>query len=1226
MPLRAPPPGQSSARRAIENAFKDLERTIAPADSRDFSSTTIDDVRKAAIDIERQLAARQSLRNTRRLEPLFRGLEHYAKVIEVLANGTDYLPWIWAPIKLILKIAADYIEAFERIISAYSRIADSLRRFQVLERSFQGTPELYPTFVVFYANILTFHKAAYKFVSRPCWKLLFLTTWGRFQRQFDGILDDLKWNGDLIDKEANAHNIVEARNMRQQLDLWKERSLAQLAQSQREQAARQVQGLTTWLHLDDTDQLAMLDSLTEVGTSHPGTVDWVLKNRQLAAWLRPKAESRFIWLHGGPGMGKSVILAQLVSFLCSSNTSLVVHHFCSFTHGSSTQHDQIIKSLLLQLARSDSDLVNYIYEEYVGSKPATISLLEKLLELAVQALSSGCDSQGYGAVHILVDGLEECAVDKQGRLVRMLERLMSAGQSCKVLISSRDSPNSHVKKKRPSVISMAEEKPNLAEAIKRFAGIELDKMQQKLCELGISDGQKWEISSGISARADGMFLWARLVLNYLGANVFYDSEEFIAAAGTLPRELSEFYEKLVSRMVSGLDSFSVFRLKLIFGWIAFAKRPLRKAELQSALLFHQDNAIKATSISAPSYVIDLCKPLVDEHRDSTLGFIHVSVKEYLEGHVFDTSVQLNASQVLFENTAALLRCLREALQHFGDTSANMTRDVQVAHGVWGFLPYATEFWCIMLRDIAVVSEDAWDPTFINIAMTTSAMLQTLRSGPGDTDGPRPEPTDRALEPMNRFPSLWHDAVAGFQAQIAGRSRATSLDSVYLPQCPLRHIHDIFPHYEHTVQRLVVTYDHAELTRKELDDFRESFGHQAYICRFSSCSHSWTGLTNAQARLSHEATHAMIFPCPELGCQYPPFGSRAALKRHYLEIHDKSRPKPKLGRSASTNARGSTSSRSLSSRYGIPAWDDASTEHPRTWGPTPIAELHREAQQGWVTARQDAGRGAGLSRQSRDEGQTAAQRQARPRQHLGSLAPQQAQQLHMQRRRLEALEQQQATRKALIDQQRAAQAEFHAQKIRIHQNGRQVLREPAGEQLALYQEQVETQQMVEAAAQSEELARSTGSADAPQRKTSSIMTLLDEPQVPPTPTYPPPQRFLPIYEQPYFGQGGHGLAEGQTQNPAQLQSTPADPSIFRAPYDADIARIFQDTWSPLRESDTLDFPRDGDPRWSAVEPQPVHSADSEKNDNFGMDPFARASPDRKFPVTPAVEDQFGDWPI
>jgi hypothetical protein len=343
-----------------------------------------------------------------------------------------------------------------------------------------------------------------------------LTTWGRFRREFDGILDNLNRNGDLIDKETNAYNIVEARKMRQDLDSWKAQSLAQLAQSQHEQAARQVQGLTTWLRLDDSDQLALVDTLTEVGTNYPGTVDWALKKSQMAAWLRPKAESRFLWLHGGPGTGKSVVLAQLVRFLRSSNKSLVVHHFCSFTHSSSTQYDQIVKALLLQLARGDSDLVNYIYEEYVGSKPATISLLEKLLEVAIEALSSSSDTLGYGAIHILVDGLEECPGDKQKRLVRMLERLVSTGPSCKVLISSRDSPNSHVKK-RPCVISVADEKPHIADAISRFATIELDNMHEKLAQLRISEGRRSEIASGISARADGKGV---VIITQEGANSY----------------------------------------------------------------------------------------------------------------------------------------------------------------------------------------------------------------------------------------------------------------------------------------------------------------------------------------------------------------------------------------------------------------------------------------------------------------------------------------------------------------------------------------------------------------------------------------------------------------------------------------------------------------------------------------------------------------------------------
>jgi hypothetical protein len=93
-----------AAQRMIGEAFRDLERTIVEKDRAGLASTTLDDVVKAAHEIEDQLAARQLLRNMRRMVPLFMGLQYYSKSIEVVCNGTPYLPWIWAPIKLILKV------------------------------------------------------------------------------------------------------------------------------------------------------------------------------------------------------------------------------------------------------------------------------------------------------------------------------------------------------------------------------------------------------------------------------------------------------------------------------------------------------------------------------------------------------------------------------------------------------------------------------------------------------------------------------------------------------------------------------------------------------------------------------------------------------------------------------------------------------------------------------------------------------------------------------------------------------------------------------------------------------------------------------------------------------------------------------------------------------------------------------------------------------------------
>jgi hypothetical protein len=98
----------SLALRTIDDAFQDLSQSVSPADRADWESTTLDDVRHAIHRIENLLAARQSLRNMRRLMPLFEGLGYYSKSIEVLCNGTPYLPWLWAPIKVILKVSNPY--------------------------------------------------------------------------------------------------------------------------------------------------------------------------------------------------------------------------------------------------------------------------------------------------------------------------------------------------------------------------------------------------------------------------------------------------------------------------------------------------------------------------------------------------------------------------------------------------------------------------------------------------------------------------------------------------------------------------------------------------------------------------------------------------------------------------------------------------------------------------------------------------------------------------------------------------------------------------------------------------------------------------------------------------------------------------------------------------------------------------------------------------------------
>lgn len=122
---------------------------------------------------------------------------------------------------------------------------------------------------------------------------------------------------------------------------------------------------------------------------------------------------------------------------------------------------------------------------------------------------------------------------------------------------------------------------------------------------------------------------------------------------------------------------------------------------------------------------------------------------------------------------ASLRCICEAFNLFNASNPQTQRDVQISRGVWGFIPYATEFWCVTLRDIATLSEAEWDPRFTAVAMSVSTMLKASRP---DYMDELPEPRLQGLESIKRFPSLCYDITVGLQARAIGRSRPVDVEN------------------------------------------------------------------------------------------------------------------------------------------------------------------------------------------------------------------------------------------------------------------------------------------------------------------------------------------------------------------------------------------------------------------------------------------------------------------
>jgi predicted ATPase len=319
----------------------------------------------------------------------------------------------------------------------------------------------------------------------------------------------LNHHGNLIDLEANARDIAEAREMRRELRSWKEENNVLVQLEEEEQASKQYRAITAWLKIDESEQLKIFESIADEATDYPGTCSWITKNRKIRLWLQRRSDTPFIWLQGKAGSGKSVLTTQISKFIQASMMS-VICHICTDSHATSTKYEHIIRSILLQLLRlrRSGELVAYVYQEFViGKKMPTILALEQLLQSLLQALSD--EPRNAECLWIILDGLDECETGKQARLVSLLNQVASnehGGTVCKVLISSRPSPTLIKRLRKTEVVSLSDEWKELESAIKKYTSLRLQSLHDRLEQLDLESDDIEEIVNEVAKKADGVLL------------------------------------------------------------------------------------------------------------------------------------------------------------------------------------------------------------------------------------------------------------------------------------------------------------------------------------------------------------------------------------------------------------------------------------------------------------------------------------------------------------------------------------------------------------------------------------------------------------------------------------------------------------------------------------------------------------------------------------------------
>ncbi|KAH0523957.1 hypothetical protein TsFJ059_008888 [Trichoderma semiorbis] len=394
----------------------------------------------------------------------------------------------------------------------------------------------------------------------------------------------------------------------------------------------------TFLHRvrDWLDPPSFADRYEDVASQcMPGTTSWLLEDTIFRSWLQDgnKAREPSLWVRGNPGSGKSVLAASTIQELKGLGSSNPVCYFFFnstqdiIPNTSSTAYRALLSQILQYRINDDQmreTLEFAMYFQSPGQKTASKKEIDDLMEICLHSDDN---------IYLVLDGLDECEDSKE--LVEKLRRLTDQATTRLALFCR---PTLTWLSKKISSLQIISIDLSNKNDIQHYLRQSLKDMESEGLLSKSLDYQ--EVAKTLTRRADGMFLWARLMVTYLNSPALYPAQRTQAISEMdNPEGLEVMYGRILC-LIEGSNK-AMHRLAgQGFLWLSYGKRPLIPAELESGLVPFDANANEEEAWRLPEFedvIVRACGGLVElspksiEFLGNTfrpLRFIHASVKEY----------------------------------------------------------------------------------------------------------------------------------------------------------------------------------------------------------------------------------------------------------------------------------------------------------------------------------------------------------------------------------------------------------------------------------------------------------------------------------------------------------------------------------------------------------------------------------------------------------------------
>ncbi|KAI0287860.1 hypothetical protein BC826DRAFT_971919 [Russula brevipes] len=135
---------------------------------------------------------------------------------------------------------------------------------------------------------------------------------------------------------------------------------------------------------------------------HQGTAKWFTNSILFEDW---NASGCFMWIHGKPGSGKSVLSSAIIQDIRNTRPGLLAFFFCDFKDTAKQNIRALLSSLVVQLSYQSDSFYKILHDFYSthrdGSQQPSVGALTQCLEDMLKV-------PGETPIYLIIDALDEC--------------------------------------------------------------------------------------------------------------------------------------------------------------------------------------------------------------------------------------------------------------------------------------------------------------------------------------------------------------------------------------------------------------------------------------------------------------------------------------------------------------------------------------------------------------------------------------------------------------------------------------------------------------------------------------------------------------------------------------------------------------------------------------------------------------------------------------------------